>query len=126
MKAIAVLTMFFLPGTFLAALFAAPLFDWNSDPSSGGGIIKKRFWIYWVITIPATCLVLGCWRMWYRFEEWRSWNGEGGDLWKWIRGRKDRDRDRDRGEGRRKGDVEMVIGERWGSWGYEVEIGKEG
>ena len=122
--------MFFLPGTFLAALFSAPLWDWGD-----GGVIKKRFWIYWVITVPATGLVLGCWRAWYRFEEWRSWNGEGKrlgkEVWRWVRdtgtgGEKEMGRGRGRGSGsgnKRLG-VDVEMGERWGSWGYEV--GKEG
>ncbi|KAK0708424.1 hypothetical protein B0H67DRAFT_556910 [Lasiosphaeris hirsuta] len=48
MKAIAVMTMAFLPATFLAALFAMP-----SLPS----VVQEQFWIYWAVAIPATALV---------------------------------------------------------------------
>lgn len=118
MKAIAVLTMFFLPGTFLAALFAAPLFDWGSPE---GKVIKTRFWIYWVVTVLATGFVLGLWRAWYRFEEWREGNGGGKsigrEVWRWLMGM--RKKEKGKGKANEGGDVEM--GERWGSWGYEVD-----
>jgi hypothetical protein len=52
------------------AFFAMPLFDWSS--SSNSPIVHSGFWICWVITIPATILVLGIWRTWYVFEEWRQ------------------------------------------------------
>jgi len=117
MKAIAVLTMFFLPGTFLAALFAAPLFDWGSPE---GKVIKTRFWIYWVVTVLATGFVLGLWRSWYRFEEWRERNGEGRSIgregWRWLRGSKEKVQGKRR---EMEGDVEM--GQRWASLGYNIE-----
>ena len=82
MKAIAVLTMFFLPGTFIAvgslafstaishnrhpshAFFVMPLFNWEA--SNTGSVMSSRIWIYWAVTIPATILV------WYLFQEWRN------------------------------------------------------
>ncbi|CZR66283.1 uncharacterized protein PAC_16184 [Phialocephala subalpina] len=57
MKAIAIMTMLFLPATFFAALFALPLFDWEHSP-----IVKPRFKIYLAFTLPCTCLV---WLIWY-------------------------------------------------------------
>jgi hypothetical protein len=38
MKAIAAVTMFFLPGTFVASLFSMPIFRWNSD--SGNDVVS--------------------------------------------------------------------------------------
>ncbi|PMD17120.1 hypothetical protein NA56DRAFT_544014, partial [Hyaloscypha hepaticicola] len=64
MKAIALLTMFFLPGTFVAVFFAMPLFDWEAPTSST--VLKSRFWIYWAVTVPATAIVLVLWRMWFK------------------------------------------------------------
>jgi uncharacterized membrane protein len=64
-----------------------PFFQWDTNVSKS--IVTTRFWIYWVITIPATFLVLGTWRMWYKFQEWRESNGEGknftGDFLVWSR-----------------------------------------
>ncbi|KUJ23863.1 uncharacterized protein LY89DRAFT_776084 [Mollisia scopiformis] len=58
MKAIAVLTMCFLPGTFLATIFAMPLFNWDSNDGPG---IKGGFRLYWAIAIPLTVGVLLIW-----------------------------------------------------------------
>lgn len=49
-KAIAVMTMAFLPGTFLAALFTVP-----SLPVQ----MQREFWVYWVSAIPVTLFVFG-------------------------------------------------------------------
>ncbi|KAE9376117.1 hypothetical protein N431DRAFT_333189, partial [Stipitochalara longipes BDJ] len=100
MKAIAVLTMFFLPGTFFAAFFAMPLFDWGSSSSAGG----HKLWIYWATTVPATILVLVVWRVWYVFDEWRQTNGANSthkDLFSWVKARgakKHRNPDIEKGE----------------------------
>ncbi|TVY84028.1 hypothetical protein LSUE1_G001785 [Lachnellula suecica] len=69
MKAIAVLTMFFLPGTFLAAVFAMPTFDWNN---ASHPVVKESFKYYWAIAVPMTFLVLLCWgvSVWVPWKEW--------------------------------------------------------
>ncbi|KAM0809988.1 hypothetical protein AB5N19_10335 [Seiridium cardinale] len=74
MKTVAVLTMIFLPGTFVAAFLSMPLFEWNVE--TGGYPSSTSFqWIYWVITLPLTiALMVGC-RVWWRMEE-RSWSSE--------------------------------------------------
>ncbi|KAK2468309.1 hypothetical protein H9L39_19955 [Fusarium oxysporum f. sp. albedinis] len=56
MKAIAVLTMFFLPATFFAAVFAMPVLDFSAP--AGQSVIRDRFWIYCVLTASVTSLVL--------------------------------------------------------------------
>jgi hypothetical protein len=62
MKAIAVLTMIFLPGTYIAVgtpiqtLFAMPILDFTTDhrlPS-----LKHTFWLYWAVAVPVTAVVL--------------------------------------------------------------------
>lgn len=94
MKAIAVLTMCFLPGTFVSALFAMPMFHWDAESRSD--VVSHRFWIYWAVTIPGTLSVLFVWRLWWRFEEWRMRKEDAGhlwwsDAWAWVktRGRAD-------------------------------------
>ncbi|MCJ1471390.1 hypothetical protein MMC13_000029 [Lambiella insularis] len=57
MKSLAVLGALFLPGTFVAALFSLD------------SITGQPFWVYWVVTIPLTLLVLGVWIFW---THWRS------------------------------------------------------
>ncbi|MCJ1307310.1 hypothetical protein MMC25_000956 [Agyrium rufum] len=66
MKTIAVLTIVFIPGTFVAAFFAMPLFDW--DASSPHAVLRPRFYVYWVVTIPATLLLVLVWRIWIRLN----------------------------------------------------------
>jgi hypothetical protein len=86
MKAIAVLTMTFLPSTFVAvftppvlpsltasnqpcimlklpqALFSMPLFDWAAPP--GTPVVSHRLRIYWAATIPLTVFVVAVWLIW--------------------------------------------------------------
>jgi len=52
MKIIAILTIFFLPATFFAALFALPLLNWDESP-----VIHKRFWVYLAFTFPSTAVI---------------------------------------------------------------------
>ncbi|KAK9547509.1 hypothetical protein V6Z79_008341 [Aspergillus fumigatus] len=59
MKIIALLTMLFLPGTYISSLFAMPLFDWTA--MKGESVIKPRFKIYLIITIPLTTLLFAFW-----------------------------------------------------------------
>jgi len=83
MTAIAIVTMFFLPGTFTAVsvdlpncargenhadhlaqqtFFALPYFA--SDTETTG---FQRFWVYWVVTIPLTIFTLAMWTLYTRF-----------------------------------------------------------
>ncbi|MCJ1315363.1 hypothetical protein MMC15_000681 [Xylographa vitiligo] len=59
--------MAFLPATWVAALFAMPLFNWNGAP--GEPIIYDRFWMYWALTLPLTTAILSIWWVW---KEWRN------------------------------------------------------
>ena len=56
MKAIAMMTMAFLPATFFSSFLAMPLFQWTQRP-----IIQSKFWIFWVLTIPTTLIVFLVW-----------------------------------------------------------------
>ncbi|KAK0510273.1 hypothetical protein JMJ35_007667 [Cladonia borealis] len=57
MKSLAVLGALFFPGTFVATLF------------SMNSLKDQPFWMYWVITTPLTCIVLGAWVFW---THWRD------------------------------------------------------
>ena len=87
MKAIALLTMLFLPGTFVSTFFAMPLFNWQAERQSD--VVNSRFWIYWAVTVPGTLAVLVAWRFWWQFEEWRvrreeEGSGVWGDVLHWV------------------------------------------
>ncbi|KAH0558726.1 hypothetical protein GP486_004630 [Trichoglossum hirsutum] len=64
MKTIAVLTLVFLPGTFVASIFSSTIFDFRSE-----SILSNKFWIYWVVTLPLTALVIALWIAWYRWND---------------------------------------------------------
>lgn len=64
MKTLAAVTVVFLPGTFVAAFFAMPLFQWDVDAPSS--IVSNRFWIYWAVTVPLTILTVVSWFLWTR------------------------------------------------------------
>ncbi|KAM4065464.1 corA-like Mg2+ transporter protein domain-containing protein [Hirsutella rhossiliensis] len=57
MKSIALLTVTFLPATFISALFSTTFFSFAEESWN----ISKKFWIYWVVAIPSTLLVLIIW-----------------------------------------------------------------
>ncbi|MCJ1403426.1 hypothetical protein MMC11_006649 [Xylographa trunciseda] len=56
MRSLAVLGALFLPGTFVATLLSI-----NS-------LQEQPFWVYWVITVPLTLLVLAAWIFWTRWR----------------------------------------------------------
>ncbi|KAI9799361.1 MAG: hypothetical protein M1833_004060 [Piccolia ochrophora] len=87
MKSVAVVTIVFLPGTFLSVslpvtasslpslppqqsadtkktLFAMPVFDWES--SNGHLAVNNNFWIYWAFNVPLTVLTVAIWITWMR------------------------------------------------------------
>ena len=72
MKTLAFITAVFLPGTYIATLFSMSMFDWQATSPSGSkaissdsSILSSKFWVYWVITIPLTLIVIISWRLWW-------------------------------------------------------------
>ena len=62
MRTIAYVTLIFLPGAFIAAVFGMSFFQF--DPTTGKVIVAKTFWQYWAITLPVTLLVIAVWNVW--------------------------------------------------------------
>ncbi|KAK7431733.1 hypothetical protein QQZ08_001670 [Neonectria magnoliae] len=85
MKTLAVVTMFFLPGSFIAALFSTPCFDWDSvnmsDESSIGVASTPQFNLYWAITIPMTVVTFLLYFAWLQFQTYqrKKPHGDPGD-----------------------------------------------
>ncbi|KAL7932934.1 hypothetical protein V8C35DRAFT_305856 [Trichoderma chlorosporum] len=67
MKTIAILTMVFLPGTFICSFFSMTMFNWNSQP--GEPLVSPYIWAYFVAMIPLTVLVIAIW--WWKTKESR-------------------------------------------------------
>lgn len=65
MKTIAVMTMFFLPATFFATLFAVPTLQWTDEQ-----VVSNRFWIYWAFTLPCTAFVILVYKYWQKLLLW--------------------------------------------------------
>ncbi|KAK4201888.1 hypothetical protein QBC40DRAFT_170522 [Triangularia verruculosa] len=59
MRMIAFLTMIFLPATFLASVFSMTFFNW--DAPEGEQIVSPYVWIYPVVVIGVTAVVIGTW-----------------------------------------------------------------
>ncbi|KFZ16902.1 hypothetical protein V501_02015 [Pseudogymnoascus sp. VKM F-4519 (FW-2642)] len=68
MKTIAILTMAFLPGTFICSFFSMTMFNWNSQP--GEPLVSPYIWIYFVAMVPLTLLVITIW--WWKTKESRQ------------------------------------------------------
>ena len=64
MRTIAIVSLFFLPATFVASFFAMPIIDWSGDSQSP--IVSRWFWIYWVVSVPLTCVIVVGWLVWYK------------------------------------------------------------
>ena len=70
MRTIAVLTMFFLPATFVSSLLGTNLFALNtSTPEKPTLVVSELWWIYLVSAIPLTLLTLFCWAL---YLKWRT------------------------------------------------------
>ena len=80
MRTIAVMSITFLPGTFVAvsvdiehppkkntdltrqSFFSMSMFNWQASGTEP--VLSSRFWIYWAVTLPLTLLVLSVWLSW--------------------------------------------------------------
>ncbi|PQE26113.1 Mg2+ transporter -like Zinc transport protein [Rutstroemia sp. NJR-2017a BBW] len=56
------LGILFLPGTFLAAIFSTSFFNFQSGENAG--LVSKKFYIYWAVTIPTTVFLFLLWILW--------------------------------------------------------------
>ncbi|KAK3375845.1 hypothetical protein B0T24DRAFT_617151 [Lasiosphaeria ovina] len=64
MLTIAVMTMVFLPGGFVAAFFSMSIFSFQ--PQEGPQIVSSWIWLYFVVTLTLMAAVFGIWRVFTR------------------------------------------------------------
>ncbi|UNI20825.1 hypothetical protein JDV02_006877 [Purpureocillium takamizusanense] len=72
MKTLAVVTMFFLPGSFISALFSTACFDWEAADKHGTDIGVRptsQFRLYWAITIPLTLMTFTLYFLWLYIQK---------------------------------------------------------
>ncbi|AEO53672.1 hypothetical protein MYCTH_2295331 [Thermothelomyces thermophilus ATCC 42464] len=62
MKSIALLTMVFLPATFISAIFSTTFFSFGEENKTWE--VSDKLWIYWATTIPATIVTVVLWQVW--------------------------------------------------------------
>jgi Mg2+ and Co2+ transporter CorA len=58
MKTLAILTILFLPGAFIATVFATNMFEFKSK--------GQQIWIYFVIVAPLTIVLMVGWVLWLK------------------------------------------------------------
>ncbi|RDL30390.1 Uncharacterized protein BP5553_10268 [Venustampulla echinocandica] len=63
MKGLSLLATVLLPGAYLSSIFSTTFFNFQNAQDMTS-VISPRFWIYWVVTVPVTCLIVGLWYMW--------------------------------------------------------------
>lgn len=68
MKAIALLTLIFLPMTGVASLFDTPFFEADDRHIR----VSSSFWIFWVVTICLTVALVVSWLWWYKSVKLRA------------------------------------------------------
>jgi len=79
MKTISLLGAIFFPGAFLASVFSTSFFDFSSSGDNLNPTVSTKFWIYWVITVPVTMVIVGIWYVWERKRDER-YDAEDRDL----------------------------------------------
>ncbi|KAJ4313114.1 hypothetical protein N0V84_009595 [Fusarium piperis] len=86
MKTLAFVTMFFLPGSFISALFSTEVFDWDGVKKGAIGVpATPQFGLYWAITIPLTVVTFLLYFLWAECSsyersqkrEWKKWENWG-------------------------------------------------
>lgn len=65
-KTISIVTMTFLPATAVAAICSMNVFDWQQP---NGVVVSPHFWIFWVVSILLTALVLTVFVVWKRRQD---------------------------------------------------------
>lgn len=67
-KTLSLLGAVFLPATYLASVFSMTFFNFQpqGDPAP---IISPLLWVYFVITVPITLIIVITWRWWDRRRE---------------------------------------------------------
>jgi hypothetical protein len=75
MKTISLLGAVFLPGAYLASVFSMSFFNFQE----GERTLSDQFWIYWIVTVPITVIVVAGWWIWERRRE-RMYEEEDRDL----------------------------------------------
>ncbi|KAI9367654.1 hypothetical protein BJX61DRAFT_537875 [Aspergillus egyptiacus] len=72
MKTVAVVSMFYLPGTFVSGIFGTNFFNFEVDRPNKFSTADD-FWMYWAVTIPLTLATIVIWALWHWRETYPRW-----------------------------------------------------
>ncbi|KAK8905624.1 hypothetical protein QC760_005546 [Botrytis cinerea] len=76
MRTIAVLGLLFLPGTFICAIFSTSFFNFSpgntTEPQRW--VVSDKFWIYWVVTVPLTLVIMLLWCIYQPLSRNQKWD----------------------------------------------------
>lgn len=59
-RAITLVTSFYLPFSFVATMFGMNLVAFNDDTRNL--VVSHQFWLYFMVSVPLTAVTLACWR----------------------------------------------------------------
>ncbi|OAR02620.1 hypothetical protein LLEC1_07154 [Akanthomyces lecanii] len=66
MKRLTIMSVVFLPATFVSAIFSTSFF--NFSPEAKRWTVSPMFWVYWAVAIPVTIVIPVAWRLWDLWE----------------------------------------------------------
>ena len=69
MKTIAIVTMLFLPATFVSALLGMNFFNFDPDEHGGHMTYSHDLWIYFVVSVVLTLGLFALWWIWQRYRQ---------------------------------------------------------
>ncbi|KAJ5951271.1 uncharacterized protein N7479_009684, partial [Penicillium vulpinum] len=65
MKTIALVTLIFLPPTFISSVFSMSFFHIDDNNAWG---LSNEFWVYWVFAVPITVVTVIVWQRWQHWH----------------------------------------------------------
>ncbi|CEL01498.1 hypothetical protein ASPCAL01080 [Aspergillus calidoustus] len=84
MKALGIVGLVYLPGTFVSGIFGTNFFSFqggSSDSLKGDWTVSSDFWLYWAVTVSLTLGTVLVWVLWhFRAYMMRTW----GVIWNWC------------------------------------------
>lgn len=82
MKTLTMVALIFVPIGTIAAIFGSQFFGTGEIDLPDGSVqrstyVTPQFWIFWVITIPATFILLVGWMLWVKKIDFLVWRSKG-------------------------------------------------
>jgi len=72
MRAIALVGLVYLPGTFVSGLFGMNFFSFSDDNGQQKWTVSQNFRLYWIVVIPLTLMTVLVWVIALRGVMWKE------------------------------------------------------